>query len=116
MINIAEKVDSRININEFPVEILWIGERGEVGLAIGDRLAEIGESKPYMLDKGCVFLGTPDIRHTDWEDLISCDIPELGKCEGFTDDPRLVDIGKKVFSGESLDLKPGTIIPPLKKE
>jgi hypothetical protein len=49
-------------------------------------------------------------------DLISCDIPGFGICKKFTDDPRLVDIGKKVFNGESFDLKPGTIIPPLGKE
>lgn len=116
MSDIAKNIDSHINISELPVEIIWIGERGEIGLAIGDRPAEIGESKPYILEKGYVFLGTSDIRNTDWEDLIACDIPGLGKRGGFTDDPRLVDIGKKVFTGESLKLKPGTVIPPLKKE
>ncbi|MDR1906618.1 MAG: hypothetical protein LBQ03_00090, partial [Puniceicoccales bacterium] len=62
------------------------------------------------------FLGTPDIRNTDWEDLISCEIPGIGESEGMSDDPRLVDIGKKVFNGESFKLEPGTIIPPLEKK
>jgi hypothetical protein len=115
MSDVIENVNS-VNVKEFPVEIVWIGERGEVGLKIGDRPAEIAEPKPYILEQGYVFLGTEDIRHTDWEDLISCDIPGFGTCEGFTDDPRLVDIGKKVFNGESFDLKPGTIIPPLEKK
>jgi hypothetical protein len=116
MSNVAGNVNETINISELPVEIVWIGERGEVGLNIGDRPAYIGETKPHMLEKGYVFLGTPDIRNTDWEDLISCDIPELGECEGFTNDPRLVDIGRKACTGEAWNLKPGTIIPPLKEK
>ncbi|MDR2371973.1 MAG: hypothetical protein LBD60_02390 [Puniceicoccales bacterium] len=115
MSDVAENINS-INVKEFPVEIVWIGERGEVSVRIGDMSAEIAEPKPLILEKGYVFLGTEDIEEIDWEDLISCDIPGLGRCEGFTDDPRLVDIGRKVFNGESFGLKPGTIIPPQGKE
>jgi hypothetical protein len=115
MSDVIENVSS-INVKEFPVEIIWIGERGEIGIKIGDRPAEIAEPKPNILEQGFVFLGTEDIDEIDWEDLISCDIPGLGKCEGFTDDPRLVDLGRKVFNGKSFDLKPGTIIPTQEKE
>ncbi|MDR2724108.1 MAG: hypothetical protein LBB25_02795 [Holosporaceae bacterium] len=115
MSNVIENINS-VNVKEYPVEIVWIGERGEVVLKIGERPAAIEEPKPYILEKGYVFLGTPDIQNTDWEDLISCNIPEFGECEGCTDDPRLVDIGKKVFTGESLKLEIGTVIPPLEKK
>ncbi|MDR2812851.1 MAG: hypothetical protein LBB05_03645, partial [Puniceicoccales bacterium] len=74
MSDIAENMNS-IDVKDFPVEIVWIGERGEVGVKIGDRPAEIAEPKPYILEKGFVFLGTEDIDEVDWEDLISCDIP-----------------------------------------
>jgi hypothetical protein len=107
---------NNINVKELPIEIVWIGKRGEVGLKIGERPAEIAEPKPNILQEGFVFLGTPDIRNTDWEDLIACEIPGIGMSEGMTDDPRLVEIGKKVFNGKSFELEIGTVIPPLEKE
>jgi hypothetical protein len=112
MENIKDFMDTR----GFPIEIVVIGERGEVGFMLGDKPAEIAEPRPHILEKGFVFLGTPDIEAVDWEDLISCNDPELGELEGFTDDPRLVDIGKKVWNGKSFDLGLGTIIQPFKEE
>ncbi|MDR2371925.1 MAG: hypothetical protein LBD60_02135 [Puniceicoccales bacterium] len=114
--NDMENIKNLMDTRDFPIEIVAIGERGEVGFMLGDKPAEIAEPRPNILEKGFVFLGTPDIEAVDWEDLISCNDPEFGELEGFTDDPRLVDIGKKVLSGESFDLKPGTIIPPLKEK
>jgi hypothetical protein len=89
---------------------------GMVELKIGRKLARICEPKPQILQRGAVFLVTPDVGSRNWTELISCDIPERQGLKGFTDDPRLVDIGRQVFSGKSLKLKPGTIIPPLNKE
>ncbi|MDR1366420.1 MAG: hypothetical protein LBJ13_00725 [Puniceicoccales bacterium] len=103
-------------VKESPIEIVEILPMGMVEMKIGRKLARICEPKPQFLQKGVVFLVTPDVGSCDWENLISCDLPERNGLKGFTDDPRLVDIGKQVFTGESLKLKPGTIIPPLKKE
>jgi hypothetical protein len=103
-------------VKESPIEIVAILPMGMVEMKIGRKLARICTPKPQYLERGVVFLVAPDVGAADWTDLISCDIPERKDLKGFTDDPRLVDIGKKVFSGESLKLKPGTIIPPLKKE
>jgi hypothetical protein len=89
---------------------------GMVEMKIGRKFARICEPKPWILEKGFVYLVNPDVKSTSWEDLIACDIPGFGNAKGVTDDPRLVDIGKKVFTGESWDLKPGMIISPLKKE
>jgi hypothetical protein len=110
----VENIDNNY-IKKSSIEILEILPMGMVEMKIGHKLARIAESKPYILEKGFVFLITPDVGVTDWEELISCDIPDFGPSKGFTDDPRLVDIGRKVFNGESFDLKPETVIPPVKK-
>ncbi|MDR1590463.1 MAG: hypothetical protein LBR92_00470 [Puniceicoccales bacterium] len=115
MSDVAENVNNSINVRELPIEIVWIGERGEVGMNIGDKYAQMNEPRELLLRQGFVYLEAK--RGTvDWHELVSCDIPGMGLRPGFTDDPRLVGIGRKVSTGESYDLKPGTIIPPLKKE
>jgi hypothetical protein len=119
MSGVVENVNNRINVREFPIEIVWIGKRGEVGMNIGDKYAQISEPKMRSLENGIVYIGAFCLLANEswaWEDHISCDVPGMGTRRGYTDDPRLVDIGKKVFTGESLKLKPGTIIPPLEKE
>jgi hypothetical protein len=63
------------------------------------------------LNQGFVFLATDDTDEVDWEELISCAIPGVGKCDGFADDQRLVAIGTQILNGQFIDLKPGTVIP-----
>jgi hypothetical protein len=106
---------ANIDTRTLTIEILAIGERGEVALMVGDLPAEICEPHPNILEKGFVVLGTPDIDGSDWEELTAREVPGLGMRDGFTDDPRLVDIGKQVRSGRSPQLKPGTVIPSLEK-
>ncbi|MDR1173429.1 MAG: hypothetical protein LBK24_01385 [Puniceicoccales bacterium] len=103
-------------IRKSPIEIVEILPMGMVELKIGCKLARICEPKPQILERGFVYLVNPDDKSTSWTDLIACDIPGFGNAKGVTDDPRLVDIGRKVFYGGAYDLKPGTIIPPLEKE
>jgi hypothetical protein len=90
-------INNNLDTRTLPIEIVAIAERGEMTLMRGDKPAEIADPRTNILEKGFVFLGTPDIETVDWEELISCDISEFGQCEGFNS-------------------KPGTIIPPLKME
>jgi hypothetical protein len=50
--------DMAININEFPIEILSIGEFGEMELKISDGLAEIAQPKPFIMKKVLFFVHT----------------------------------------------------------
>jgi hypothetical protein len=113
----VESIDNDY-VKKWPIEIVEIVEMGMVDLKIGRKLARIGEERRRVLEKGFVYLMSPDVADgsASWEELISCNIPGYGIAKGFTDDPRLIDIGKKVLTGESLDLEPGTIIPPLEEK
>jgi hypothetical protein len=119
MSDVAENINNSININDLPIEIVWIGDAGDVGMNIGNKYAQISEPRVLLLEKGFVYLRSlpQDIKiAASWDNLLSCDIPGRGVRTGCTDDPRLVEIGRKIFRGKARDLKLGTIIPPLKKE
>jgi hypothetical protein len=111
-VNDIETIDNNY-VKKSPIEIVKIFPNGGVNLKIGRKLALIDDPRSRFLEMGFVYLVTPDVGSANWADLVSCDIPGFGNAKGVTDDSRLVEIGKKVYTCESLDLKPGTVIPPL---
>jgi hypothetical protein len=106
----VKEAENSINTWAFPVEIVRI-EKEKVELKINNKMAIIAKpSDKSLLESGFVYLGTPNTDNTKWEDLISCAISDRGMVKGFTNDTRLVDIGRKLYNGKALDLQPGTEI------
>jgi hypothetical protein len=103
----VKEAENSINTWAFPIEIVGI-EKEKVELKINNKMAIIAKpSDESLLKKWCVYLETPNTDNIKWEDLISCDISDRGMVKGFTNDPRLVIIGKKLFNGKVSDLQPG---------
>jgi hypothetical protein len=129
MSGVVENINNNINVRELPIEIVKISNfrfgayESEVELTIGDLKAVISEPRhpEHLTGAGSyIYLLGPDwdaeteTCNPDWESMVSCEVPDWGVLRGCTDDPRLVDIGRKLYNGEARrNLKPGTIIPPL---
>jgi hypothetical protein len=56
-----------------------------------------------------------DFVNCRWDSLVKCDV--YGEsCRGFSDDPRLLEISKKVFEGTLSERDIGKVYPPLSKD
>ncbi|MDR0693421.1 MAG: hypothetical protein LBF49_02525 [Puniceicoccales bacterium] len=107
--NIKKIVDTRA----LPIIIVGVDSyRGAVDLQIGDNFASITEPKLHFLDEGLVYIETNGRSTASWEDIL----PERGfgrtVLRGFSDDPRLVQIGFDVLGGKFTQSSIGHEIPP----
>jgi hypothetical protein len=87
--------------------------REQVDLLIGDLPAAIIEPRRALLYHGGVCLVTTDYDKADWAKLVSSSIHKFGQCPSITDDPRIVEITKKLCERQ---LSGGEFYPPLEFE
>jgi hypothetical protein len=97
---------NNINIGSLPVEIVKVYNFQRVDIRIGENLAAIMETTPFLADNGMVYLVTID-NNSRWESMISCK-----GVNGCTDDKRILQISNRVNDFELTERDVGTIYPP----
>ncbi|MDR0693378.1 MAG: hypothetical protein LBF49_02280 [Puniceicoccales bacterium] len=109
-----DNIIENINIRTMPVKVVKVDRlRERVDLLIGNLPAAIMEPRQALLYYGGVCLLTTDHDKADWKKLISTFIPTIGQQASVTDDPRIVEIAKKLCEWQ---LSGNEFYPPLEFE
>ncbi|MDR0693372.1 MAG: hypothetical protein LBF49_02250 [Puniceicoccales bacterium] len=110
---IKKSIKKNINTRTLPIIIVGVDDyRGAVDLQIGDNFASITEPKLHFLNKGLVYIETNGHSTASWEDILPERVIGGTVFRGFSDDPRLVQIGFDVLGGEFSQSSVGHTIPP----